>query len=98
MSADNSIKFEHEETNKISTNSPDNSEQENSGDSSDTSCIPNTTNSGKEWFKKKDLASLQFGKKLKNVLFSYIIVLYKLRTFISVAYKMRLIINHVNFV
>ncbi|KMQ85401.1 putative atp-dependent rna helicase ddx10, partial [Lasius niger] len=60
MSADNSIKNEHEETNQISTNSPDNSEQEDSGDSSDTSCIPNTTNSGKERIKKKDLASLQF--------------------------------------
>lgn len=66
MSADNSIKNEHEETNQISTNSPDNSEQEDSGDSSDTSCIPNTTNSGKERIKKKDLASLQFGKKIKE--------------------------------
>lgn len=72
MSTDNNIKTEHEETNKVSTDSADNSEQEDSGDSSDTNCIPNTTNSEKEPIKKEDPAPLQFGKKLKNVLLYYV--------------------------
>lgn len=66
MSVDNSIKIEDEETNKISNNLADGSEREDSGDSSDTSDIPDTTNSEKKQIKKKDLASLQFGKKIKE--------------------------------
>lgn len=68
MSTDNNIKTEHEETNKVSTDSADNSEQEDSGDSSDTNCIPNTTNSEKEPIKKEDPAPLQFDDSDDDIL------------------------------
>ncbi|EFN73577.1 Probable ATP-dependent RNA helicase DDX10 [Camponotus floridanus] len=58
MSADNNIKIEDEETNKIPTNLADDSEQEDDEGSSDTSDIPNTTNEKKQ-NDKKDLSSLQ---------------------------------------
>lgn len=64
--SDNNVKIEDEETNKNSTNSANGSEQEDSGDSSDTSDISDTTNSEKKQIQKKDLVSLQFGKKMKK--------------------------------
>lgn len=66
MSADNNIKIEDEETNKIPTNLADDSEQEDDEGSSDTSDIPNTTNNEKKQNDKKDLSSLQLGKKIKQ--------------------------------
>ncbi|GAB1869054.1 ATP-dependent RNA helicase [Camponotus japonicus] len=59
MSADNNIKIEDEETNKIPTNLADDSEQEDDEGSSDTSDIPDT-NSEKKQIDKKDFSSLQF--------------------------------------
>lgn len=65
MSADNNIKIEDEETNKIPTNLADDSEQEDDEGSFDTSDIPDT-NSEKKQIDKKDFSSLQFGKKIKQ--------------------------------
>lgn len=65
-SAGNNIKIEDEETNQISSNLANNSEQEDSEGSSDT--IPDNTNSEKKQIDKKDLSSLQFGKKIKHCL------------------------------
>ncbi|XP_029166920.1 probable ATP-dependent RNA helicase DDX10 [Nylanderia fulva] len=59
MLAENSIETGQEETNKISTDSEDNSEQEDR-DSSDTSIPNTTTNSEKKLIKKEDLVPLQF--------------------------------------
>lgn len=72
MSADNNIKIEDEETNKTSTNSAEHSEQENNEDNSDSSDIPDTANSEKKQIDKKNLDSLQFGKKRCLVILYYI--------------------------
>lgn len=60
MSIDDNIKTEREETNKVPTDSTDNSEQEDSEDNSNTNCISNTTNNEKKPIKKEDPAPLQF--------------------------------------
>ncbi|KAL6437210.1 hypothetical protein ACFW04_005039 [Cataglyphis niger] len=65
---DNNVKIKDEETNKNSINLADGSEQEDSGDSSDTSHISDTTNNEKKQIQKKDLVSLQFGEKIKEYL------------------------------
>lgn len=70
MSNNDNVKIE-KDLDKISTNSADNSEQEDSGNNSDENDIPHNKNSKKRITEKKDVASLQFGKKIEESLLYY---------------------------
>lgn len=67
-SNNNNVKIE-KETDQISANSADNSEQEDSGNDSDKNDISDNEDSEKRIVKEKNIAALQFGKKIENHLY-----------------------------